>query len=111
MTEVQYARRPTTARFLLEGIGGALLVLEGTVALALMVRGSVQGTLATSSLILMCLAPTLPLLAVSRSSGTCRRRDVAGGRFGAWPALGMVSQWRTWRLCNELHPLVSRGWR
>lgn len=46
-----------------EGFGGALLVLEGIVALALMVRGFVSREFKSSNLILMCLTLVLPLLA------------------------------------------------
>jgi hypothetical protein len=45
------------------GIGGTLLVLEGTVALGLIVRAFLQGRFTASTLTLMCLTLGLPPLA------------------------------------------------
>jgi len=46
-----------------EGIGGALLVLEGLVALGFVVRASIRGTFSTSTFTLTCLTLALPPLA------------------------------------------------
>ena len=45
------------------GIGGTLLVLEGTVALGFIVRAFLQGRFTASTLTLMCLTLDLPPLA------------------------------------------------
>lgn len=62
-----------------EGIGGVLLVLEGLVALALMVQTFHRGLLVTSSLILMCLTLALPLLAAGILFLMCWRQSAEGG--------------------------------
>lgn len=46
-----------------EGIGGALLVLEGILALGCIIRAFLGGSLTTSTLVLMCLTLGLPPLA------------------------------------------------
>ncbi len=67
-----------------EGIGGALLVLRGIVALGFIVQGFLRGTFTTSNPILMCLTLALPPLAAGVLFLTCWRQSaVANGRHKA----------------------------
>jgi len=58
-----------------EGIGGALLVLEGLVALGLIVRAFLWGRFTASTLVLMCLTLGLPPLAAGILFLICWQRS------------------------------------
>jgi hypothetical protein len=58
-----------------EGIGGVLLVLEGLVALGLIVRAFVWGSFTVSNLVLMCLTLGLPPLAAGVLFVICWRKS------------------------------------
>jgi hypothetical protein len=65
----------TLAAWRWDGIGGALLVLEGLAALSFIVRAFLLGSFTTSGLVLMCLTLGLPPLAAGALFLVCWRRS------------------------------------
>ncbi len=66
-----------------EGIGGALLALEGLGTLSFIVRAFLLGNLTGSGLLLMCLTLGLPPLAAGTLFLLCWRRSRRQGRCNA----------------------------